>query len=142
MMVLITLIGEDQARIGNRFYYTGPQTECRECKLKGVCFNLEPGHQYEVIGIRDTKHDCEMHDNGVRVVEVAKIPTLATVGKKYAIEGGMITYENNSCGRLGCDFYRFCHPIGIRDGEKKTVDEIVEKVDCPIDENLMMVKLS
>ena len=141
-MVLITLIGEDQARIGNRFYYTGPQTECRDCKLKGVCFNLEPGHQYEVTSIRDTKHECEIYDNGVRVVEIEKIPTLATVKKKYAIEGGMITYERNDCGRLGCDNYKLCHPIGLRDGDKRTIDEIEREVECPLDEKYVLVKLS
>lgn len=142
MMVLITLIGKDQAKVGNRFYFMGPQTECKECKLKGVCFNLEPGRQYEVTSVRDTYHDCKMHDDGVRAVEIVKISTRATVSKKFAIEGGIITFEESDCGRMGCSNYSYCHPIGIKTGDKRTVDEVIGELDCPISDNLVLVKLS
>ncbi|MFA7622902.1 MAG: UPF0179 family protein, partial [Candidatus Methanomethylophilaceae archaeon] len=62
-MVLVTLIGESQARIGNRFYYLGPSLECRECRFKNVCFNLEVGRMYEVTELRDVHHECEMHES-------------------------------------------------------------------------------
>lgn len=140
-MVLITLIGEEQAKVGNRFYYMGPQTDCKECRLKGVCFNLEPGRQYEITSLRDTKHDCEVYEGGVRVVEVEKKPTIATIPKKVAIEGSVITYDDSDCARMGCEHWQHCHPIGIRAGDKLSVTDIVGKVDCPIKDDLMLVKL-
>ncbi|MBQ6547546.1 MAG: UPF0179 family protein [Candidatus Methanomethylophilaceae archaeon] len=140
-MVLITLVGETQAKIGNRFYFMGPQTDCKECRLRGVCFNLEPGRQYEIISIRDTKHECEIHEDGVRVVEVEKKPTLACIPKKVAIEGSVITYDESDCGRMGCEHWQHCHPIGIKAGEKLSVSDIVGKVDCPIRDDLMLAKL-
>ena len=140
-MVLITLIGEEQAKVGNRFYYMGPQTECKECRLKGVCFNLEPGRLYEITSLRDTRHECEVHEGGVRVVEVEKKPTMATILKKVAIEGSVITYDQSDCARMGCEHWQHCHPIGIRAGDKLTVNDIVGKVDCPIKDDLMLVKL-
>ncbi len=140
-MVLITLIGKEQAHIGNRFYFIGPLTECRDCKLKGVCFNLEPGHQYEVTNLRDTEHDCEVFNDKVRVVELEKIPTKATVQKKVVIEGSMITYESNDCARLGCEHYAECHPVGLENGDKRTVTDIIGKVDCPVFDSLVLVKL-
>lgn len=140
-MVLITLVGETQAHIGDRFYYLGPQTDCKECKLKGVCFNLEVGRQYEITKLRDTHHECELHEGGVRVVEVEKKPTLACVSKKLAIDGSVITFESSDCARLGCEHWSHCHPTGIRNGEKLAVTDIVEKVECPNDLELVLVKL-
>ena len=140
-MVLITLVGEEQAKVGNRFYFMGPQTDCKECRLRNVCFNLEPGRQYEIVGIRDTHHDCEVHEGGVRIVEVEKKSTVACVPKKTAIEGSIITYEESDCARMGCENWRYCHPVGMRTGDKLTVTDIIRKVDCPIKDDLQMVKL-
>ena len=140
-MVLITLVGKEQAQIGNRFYYIGPLTECRDCRLKGVCFNLEPGHKYEIVKLRDTEHECELISEKVRVVEVAKVPTKALIPKKYAIEGSVITYDDIDCGRLGCKNYEYCHPIGLKKGAKKTVVNNIGKIDCPEFDNLVLVEL-
>jgi len=140
-MVLITLIGETQARIGNRFYFLGPQTECRECRLKGVCFNLEAGRLYEIMNLRDTHHDCEMHESGVRVVEVEKKPVLVTVPRKFAIDGSMVTFESRKCSKLGCEYWQQCHPLGIKDGEKLLIVDIEGDISCPADEKLTLIKL-
>ena len=140
-MVLITLVGERQAKVGNRFYFMGPQTDCKDCRLKGVCFNLEPGRQYEIMSIRDTRHECEVHEDGVRAVEVEKKPTLACINKKVAIEGSLITYDESDCARMGCEHWQHCHPIGIKDGDKLQVSDIVGDVECPIRDDLKLVKL-
>ena len=138
---MITLIGESQARIGNRFYYLGPLTDCKECKLKGVCFNLESGHLYEVKGIRDTEHDCVIHESKAIVVEVDKVPVSVAVNGKKAIEGSMITFESIRCDAVGCDNYWFCHPPGIKDGMKLSVSDVVGDLDCPKGEKRVLVKL-
>jgi Uncharacterized protein conserved in archaea len=141
-MVMITLIGEAQARIGNRFYYIGPLTECKECKLKGVCFNLEPGHLYEVKGLRDAEHDCAIHESKARVVEVEKVPIPLAVNGKKAIEGSKITFETMKCDSIGCENYGFCHPWGIKDGMKLSVSDIIGDLDCPKGEKRVLVKLT
>lgn len=140
-MVLITLVGEKQTRIGDRFYFMGPQADCKDCRLRGVCFNLEPGRQYEIVSVRDTRHDCEVHEGGVRVVEVVKVPTIACIPKKLAIEGSVITYEESDCGRMGCEHWRYCHPIGIKTDDKLQVSDIIRKAECPIGSDLTIVKL-
>lgn len=130
-MPLITLVGETMAHAGNRFYFLGPQSECRECKLKTVCLNLEQGRQYEVVKVRDTHHDCEYHEDGVRAVEIKKVPSMVVLSKKVAIEGSIITFEENDCNMMSCENYRYCHPIGIKTGDKLTVNQNIENVDCP-----------
>ena len=91
-MGLVTIVGETQARIGNRFYFMGPLTDCKECKLRNVCFNMEHGSLYEVIGLRDTVHDCAIRESKVRVVEVEKKPFRAAIPKKQAM-GSSVTFE-------------------------------------------------
>ncbi len=138
---MVTLVGESQARIGNRFYFMGPLTDCKECRLKGVCFNLEPGSMYEVTGLRDTVHECQEHDGNVRVVEVVKIAAQVGVPKKLAIDGSKITFQSVPCGRLDCEYWVKCHPIGVKDGQKLSVTDIVEDIECPVGESLVLVKL-
>ena len=140
-MVLITLIGETQARIGNRFYFLGPLTECKECRLRGVCFNLEPGSLYEVIGLRDTVHDCPVHEGNVKVVEVEKKPMLAAVPVKHAIDGSTITFESRRCDNLGCGNRSYCIPVSIKDGTKLKIVDILGDIECPNEESIMLVKL-
>ena len=139
-MVLITLIGESQARIGNRFYFMGPLTECRECRLRGVCFNLEPGSLYEVVALRDTVHDCPVHEGSVRVAEVDKKPLIAAVPAKHAIDGSMVTFEGRKCKDLGCVNRNYCIPVSIKDGTKLKITDIIGDIECSESENMVLVK--
>jgi uncharacterized protein (UPF0179 family) len=130
-MATVTLIGERQAKEGICFIYKGFVSECRECKLKAVCFNLDVGTTYRVKGVRDVKHECKMHEDGVRVVEVEKVRASVGVGQKFALEGSTITYDEVKCRNLGCDRYRLCHPVGVSRGNKYRIVEVHGEVPCP-----------
>jgi len=140
-MAAITLISESQAKEGNRFYYLGPQFECRECKLKGVCFNLESGAMYEITAVRDQTHDCAFNEDTVRVVEIKKIAQRSAVPKKSAIEGSIITFQEQECTRLDCKNYRLCHPYALENGRKYSVVGIDGNAECPLGEGLVLVRL-
>jgi len=140
-MVLITLIGAAQAHIGNRFYFTGPLTECKECRLRGICFNLEPGALYEVVALRDTVHDCPVHEGSVRVVEAERRPIQAAVPKKHAIDGSTVTFESRKCRNLGCEYRAYCVPVSIKDGTKLRITDVIGDLGCPEGENVVLVKL-
>jgi len=140
-MPAITLISEAQAKKGNTFYYMGPQTECGDCKLKDVCFNLEVGSLYEITEVRNQKHDCIFNEDKVRVVEIKKVAQRSAVPKKSAIEGGIITFKEQKCGRFDCINYRLCHPYALESGKKYSVLGIQGDAQCPIGESLVLVKL-
>ena len=72
-MPLVTLIGEKLAKKDEEFIYIGPNNECRNCKLKTVCFNLKPGRKYRITNIRDKRHNCNVHEGTAAVVEVQDI---------------------------------------------------------------------
>ncbi len=137
---MITVIGERQAKVDGRFIYLGPLTECKECKLKGVCFNLDAGALYRIVEVRDVKHDCRVHEDGVRVVRVEKESMEAIVNKKGALEGTTITLEVIKCDRLGCPSYRLCHPPGIDKGHKARISKIIGDVECSEGKKLVRVK--
>ena len=46
--VLVTVIGELQAKIGNTFIYLGPMLNCKNCNLKKICSNMKKGGKYKV----------------------------------------------------------------------------------------------
>ena len=73
-MPLVTLIGEKLAKKDAEFIYLGPNNECRNCKLKTVCFNLKPGRIYKITNIRDKKHNCNIHEGNAVIIEVLEQP--------------------------------------------------------------------
>ncbi|MFQ5909671.1 MAG: UPF0179 family protein [Thermoplasmata archaeon] len=142
MMVLVTLVGEKQVREGNEFVYSGPLSECRDCRLKGVCFNLEEGKRYRISSVRRLHHSCRVHEEGVRVVEVEVVPVEAAVGIRSAVEGSTVTLKFPECKEIGCDYYRLCHPLGLRTRQKATIVEVRRRIDCPLRRPLKKVKLA
>ncbi|MFA6805530.1 MAG: UPF0179 family protein [Candidatus Methanomethylophilaceae archaeon] len=140
-MVLITLVGEPTATPGSRFYYLGPLTDCKECKLRNVCFNLEQGSLYEITKIREQKHECALREEPVSVVEVEKVAVSACLPKKQAIDGSMITYQPPKCGNIGCENYTKCFPTGSEDGRKYSITEVGGNAECPEGEKMVFVKM-
>ncbi len=136
---MITVIGERQAKVDGQFIYLGPLTECKECKLKGVCFNLDAGALYRIIEVRDVKHECKVHEDGVRVVKVEKERREGVVPKKGVVEGTTITYEPVKCDNLGCAYFRLCHPSGMDRGRKERILKILGDVECAEGKRLVRV---
>lgn len=136
---MITVIGERQAKIDGQFIYLGPLTDCKECKLKGVCFNLDAGALYRIVEVRDVKHDCKVHEDGVRVVKVEKESMEGAIAKKGALEGTTITYEVIKCDHIGCVHYRLCHPLGIDKGHKARIAKIKGDLECAEGKKLVKV---
>ena len=139
-MGLVTIVGETQARVGNRFYFIGPIPECKECKLRNVCFNMEIGGLYEIVGLRDTMHYCALRESKVRVVEVEKKPFRAAIPKKQAM-GSSVVFESRKCDNIGCENWQFCCPSNARNGDRFSIADDLSDIKCPIGEQLRLVKL-
>ena len=140
-MVAVTLIGEKLAKEGRTFLFLGPLTECRDCKLKTVCFNLEEGRTYTITSVRNVHHDCRVHEGGVRVVEVEKAPIRTTTHMRNALEGTSLVWEDKACLNVGCQHFLLCGPKGMKPGEKYRVVKVIGYVDCPDGQQLKEVML-
>ena len=130
-MVLVTVVGKMQCKEGFEFVFGGALAECRECKVRNVCFHLEENRRYRVRGIRDVQHDCRIHEGGVRVVEVEKMPLRAVIPAKAALEGAMFTFEGVQCSNLGCDNYGLCRPLGASEGMRFKITSVENgEIEC------------
>ena len=140
-MTLVTLIGEKQAREGYEFIFRGPIPDCKECRLKTVCFSLTEGKRYRVKGIRPIKHRCKIHEEEVRIVEVEEVPIDAALPEKAAMEGAVFMLEKPDCDRIGCENYRLCSPVGTKEGGKYKVVSVSGGFDCPDGERMKKIKI-
>ena len=129
--MLVSLVGETQARVGNIFIFRGPLTECKDCKRKTVCFNLEDGILYEIISVREKHHECDVHERGVRVVELKPSPVEAALDAKQAIEGSTVNAEKENCQHIGCDNYRICMVLGPKSNKKYKITKVFGDLKCP-----------
>lgn len=140
-MVFVTLIGEKQTKVGNEFVYTGFLSECKDCRLKGVCFNLEEGKRYRITAVRSIHHDCKIHEEGVRVVEVEKLPIHSAMSARLALEGAVVSLEQRACSNLECKHYRLCNPYGIKLEDKFKILKVGDEIECVLGEKLREVSL-
>jgi len=141
-MVLVTVVGELQCRRGYEFVFEGPLAECRDCKVRNICFHLDENRRYRVTDVRDLHHECKVHEGGVRVVEVERIPTKAALPARVALEGSVITFEESDCDAVGCPNYRLCNPFGATEGMKcKILSVDPGEVACPRARSLRVVSL-
>ena len=140
-MSLVTLIGEKLAKEGDEFIYLGPNNECRNCKLKTVCFNLKLGRQYKITKIRDKRHSCNVHDGDVVVVEVQEMPITTTIDKKLS-EGSTSKIEKKECANIGCTSYELCHNRALQKGKKYKITKVYESIDCPLGYDLQKAELA
>jgi uncharacterized protein (UPF0179 family) len=139
-MPLVTLIGEKLAKKDCEFIYIGPNNECRNCKLKTVCFNLKPGRKYKISNVRDKRHNCNVHDGTAAVVEVQDQPILTTVDSKLS-EGDLIKIEEKGCRSIGCGNYELCNTSPNKVKKYKII-KIFEKIECPLDYELNKAEVS
>lgn len=140
-MVLVTVVGEQQCKKGFEFVFGGPIADCRECKVKNVCFHLEQNRWYRVTDVRDVHHECKMHEGGVRVVEVERLPTRAALPARAAVEGAMVTFEESDCKRRGCVHFRLCRPLGAVEGMRFRISSVGAEIECPKGDRLRVVSL-
>ena len=138
-MPLVTLIGEKLAKEGNEFIYLGPQNDCKNCKLKTVCFNLKTNRHYKITKIRDKKHSCNVHDGSAAVIEVQELPIITAIDKKIS-EGTETKIEKKECKNIGCEYYELCS-VTIQKDKKYKITKTYENIKCPIGYEIQKAEL-
>lgn len=142
LVAQITLVGERQAVVGHEFVYRGPQPECRECRVKGVCLNQAPGRRYRVVRVREVAHPCLLNEERARVVEVELAPPECSLPARGAVEGAIVAYEPLVCANAACPNYRLCHPVGIDPGGRLQILETGEELECPLGYHIVPARVA
>ncbi len=138
-MTLVTLIGERLAKKGEEFIYLGPNNDCKDCKLKTVCFNLKQNKRYKIKNVRDKRHNCKIHEGTANVVEVEELPILTAIDKKYS-EGSKAKIDKIDCDSIGCKNYQYCK-IKIQKDKTYLIDKVLGDINCPLDYKLQKAEL-
>ena len=139
-MTSITIIGEKLANKDEEFIFIGPQNDCKNCKLKNICFNLKQYHQYKITSVRDKRHSCSVHAGDAIVVEVDEQPIETTIEKKYT-KGSVITYETKECNEKLCLYYDLCTNKALEPGKKYLITDILDDIPCSKGETIQRVTL-
>ncbi len=140
----ITLIGLDQAVVGNTFRYVTPLQTCSECKIKNVCFNLEQGKTYRITEVRMKEQPCMVFNHGkVTAVSVEEVPEDFIMQYDRRVQEGSITnLKSMKCDHITCQFIEKCNLIHHRTDFRIKITSIVQKVDCPKGYNMRRVRAS
>jgi uncharacterized protein (UPF0179 family) len=139
-MPLVTLIGEKLAMEDCEFVYIGPNNECRNCKLKTVCFNLKTGRKYKITSVREKRHNCSIHEGNAAVVEVQELPIITAIDKKFS-EGNNVKFEGEPCKSIGCVNYELCS-VNLNKDKAYKIVKIYETIECPMGYELKKAELS
>ncbi len=141
-MAKITLVGEKLAEEGNEFVFIGPLPECSECRIKNVCFNLEPGRSYRITSLREKTNKCSIFEgNKVRAVEIEKIGDFFILEQSIKLqEGATLEINSRKCDHISCENIEACNNMWRKNVRKIKIESIVEKVDCPKGYSLSKVK--
>ena len=127
----VTLIGVGQAEVGRVFINKGLGSRCNSCNYANVCVkNLEPERIYKIAKVRKKKLACNLHEGEMQVVEVVEAELPAAIASKLAIERAIVTFSQQDCHIQNCTSYDLCFPIGLIDGDRCEVSEIIENLHC------------
>jgi uncharacterized protein (UPF0179 family) len=128
---MIVLVDKSCAREGYEFVYLGEAKECRECGLKLPCHhNLEKGRRYAVDVARSERHYCRIFDEVV-VCEVREVGIEVAINRDSAFEGATLTFHPIDCKESFCKFIANCRPEGLREGDRCTVERVIDRMVCP-----------
>lgn len=143
-MAKISLIGVDLAKEGLEFTFVEPLKGCTECRIKNVCFNLEPGTSYRITKVREKENPCFVFNKDkVNTIEVEPLEDFmnAQNGMKLQ-EGSTFKAVSQECKYITCENIETCNLLHLKEGRKVRIQKIGEKVNCPKGLDLRKVNVS
>jgi len=143
---IVTLLDENQAKVGYRFVLYSIPDVCKKCRLFKACLSkLKPGRTYRVVSVRRKKHICPLTNRPAVVVKVVEEPLHIVLPSAKAIEGVTLVYNEDfsKCPfRTQCRYYRYCNPEpAVTKGTKLKISKIVSKVNCARGLSLVLVEV-
>ncbi|MCL4343157.1 MAG: UPF0179 family protein [Candidatus Thermoplasmatota archaeon] len=143
-MPKVSFIGTSIAREGLEFVFAGSLQECSGCKVKNVCFSLEPGRKYRVAKVREKTNPCGVF-LGDRAVAVEVEEVEEHLNTRYDLsvqEGSTITTTSMKCGQLACPNLETCNLLFMREGIKAKIEKVEGKLECPAGFDMRRLKVS
>lgn len=126
MRQVVTLVAKEQADVGHRFRVVSIPDECRECRLFSVCLGrLTPGRSYRVVEVRPSMGQrCRITNGEMTPIVVEEAPMVGLLPINKALEGVVVTFEEECAGCEGCP------SEGVKRGEKIKVIKVLGRKRC------------
>ncbi len=142
-MSKITIIGKQQAKPGYIFLFNKSLTLCFKCKYYKVCMEgLEAGRIYIVKKVlKKNIEECKVHFDGGKLVEVEEASIEANINAKEAIPEATTVFHSINCKNISCRNYDKCAPLGLWNGDRCKIIEVIDKTTCPLGFPLVFVRL-
>ena len=136
----ITLLAQQQAKVGFEFVFQGAAPVCRTCPYRHACLTLDQGRRYAVTGVRPVTHPCALQETTANVVEVRPVPRSLVVEARTAVVGSSIETGRYGCGRLDCANWDICSGPSLPARQRYRIERIhAEPAECRIGRTLKRV---
>jgi uncharacterized protein (UPF0179 family) len=140
-MVEITLLAQQEAKVGYRFVYMGGVPVCRTCPYRHACLTLDVGRSYEVSRVRPVQHPCAMQETEANVVEVTPVSRPLVVDAASATTGASVDVGRYACQRLDCSNWQICAGPSLPSRQRFKIDAVApEPAECRIGRQLRRVE--
>lgn len=127
---VITFIAKNLAKPGYKFQHMGDSEQCKTCKMYQVCIQpLETERIYEVIEVLENEFECPLHEEQIKVVRVKETDIEVGIPTNITFSGATISFQSQDCTEI-CEFRKFCVPVGLKEGDKVRILDIIQKVEC------------
>ncbi len=139
-MVEITLLAQDEAKVGERFVYLGGAPVCRTCPYRHACLTLDAGREYEVTRVRPVTHPCALQESVANVVEVRGVPRTLLLDSASAVVGSQVEAGRFPCRRLDCPNWQPCAGPSLPAKQRFRIERVdPELAECLIGRKLKRV---
>ena len=127
---VITFIAKNLAKSGYKFQHMGDSKQCKTCKMYQVCIQpLEAERIYEVIEVLENEFECPLHEEQIKVVRVKETEKKVGIPTNITFSGATTSFQPQDCTEI-CEFRKFCVPVGLKEGDKVRILDIIQKVEC------------
>ncbi|MCI4326762.1 MAG: UPF0179 family protein [Thermoplasmata archaeon] len=139
-MAEITLLSQNQAKVGFEFVYQGAAPVCRTCPYRHACLTLDAGRRYSVTHVRPVRHPCALQETTAAVVEVEAVPRTLVVESQTAVVGSSVETGRYGCNRLDCSNWDICSGPSLPAKQRFRIAKVhPEPAECRIGRTLKRV---
>ncbi len=138
--MVITLVEKEVAELNYSFIHVGASKICNNCPLKKVCVDvLKENHSYKVVEVRKKEHICLIENQPMLVCVVEEADYTISVENQKYLENMILKRNSLNCKEILCENYDYCMPPLFDGTSKIKVQNIVRKLNCPLDFDLILI---
>ncbi|HIQ13008.1 MAG TPA: hypothetical protein EYH44_01265 [Thermoprotei archaeon] len=138
------LVDPENTKPGDEFILVKNDV-CEKCRYFRVCFgDKKIGFNYRITKILKTKGEvyCRLIEKNVMLAEVEEAPIKLSIPSINLVLNVPISYTPIKCAEKQCPYIKFCVYNGHKLKSNITINRVIDRLDCPIGLDLLLVEAS